>query len=240
MRVIIRVALAAALIVGDAAQAASLVAAGGGRSAEGERTSSYMDRYKRIVDQDEKTWKRVSASICAGCGAPPKPLEIARAVPLYKQVSREAQAASRQDPPAVAITQTSQKPRVQSAALQPARVKTVKTERLVRRSARLARLKSKRARYARLRLIREQKRLALIQARRAGQSLRLARRRNPLPSLKVAALDVDVQPSAAVSAGGQQPQPVPLPPRRPDALCTYDRGLVRAEGQWSVTCVSAQ
>ena len=240
MRVIIRVAMAATLIVGDAAQAASLVAAGGRRPANGEQTSAGLDPYKRIMEQDEKTWKRVSTSVCAGCGIPLKPLVIARATPLYKQASRNPDAAPAKGDATAEAAQTTQRPRIQTAALQRAGVKSRKAERLVRRYARLAAMKGKHARYARLRLIREHRRLALLQAQRASRALRATQRQHRAAPVRLAALQVPIQQGGPANSGDHQPRPVPLPPRRPDAVCTYDRGLVGAEGQWSVGCVGAQ
>ena len=73
MRLFIRIFLSAALVVADAAQATSIMAAeGGGKPAVGA-PSSYQSHAQSVVEKNESAWKRISASICTGCGSPPPP-----------------------------------------------------------------------------------------------------------------------------------------------------------------------
>lgn len=238
MRLLIHVAMAATLIVADAAQAASLVTAGANGQTRGGALQSSAERYKRITDRDVTNWRRISASICTGCGAPPPPLEIARAEPRYLQALRDAEAGTQQAEKAKS-TQPPTAPRIQSAAFQREKTERTRAERQVRRYARVAGRTRKHARYARQRLVQAPKRLALLQAQKERRTLRLSEIRRRAPAVRVAELQLGAQRDRGLNSG-DQPRPVPLPPRRPDALCVYDRGLVRAEVQGSEACVSSE
>jgi hypothetical protein len=234
MRVLVRTIMAASLIMADAAQAASLTATQGGQQAETQVTP-YEARLKNILDRDEKSWKRLSASICAGCGAPPPPLEIANATPSYVRAQREAAAAP--PPPATTASKHAARPAsVQSAALR--EYEGART-RVVRSSSTHVRLTAKArryARYARLRLIRHQRRLALLQAQRR-HALLAARAQQTAHRVRVAGLGLGGSEREEARFGDER-RPVPLPPERPDMLCADDRGVATTGFRPSSACVS--
>jgi hypothetical protein len=235
MRVLVRTIMAASLIMADAAQAASLTATQGGRQAENQVTP-YEARLKNILDRDEKSWKRLSASICAGCGAPPAPLEIAHATPLHVQAHREA-AAAKPRPEMAASTSTNQPASVQSAALREYEGARTRAVRSKLNHARLTAQARRYARYARLRMIRHQRRLALLQAQRR-HALHTARAQHTAHRVKVAALGLG-GPEREGARFGDERRPIPLPPERPNTLCADDRGLAMT-GARSSMCAGSR
>lgn len=235
MRLFIRLAMAIALIVGDAAQAASLVAIDS-RGDEGG-AASYTARAKQILDRDEKSWKRISASICTGCGTAPPPLEIASAVPNYLKIRRAA-AAEQTDKTVEAMPQQAV-PQTQSVALRSEQTARPQAARPNRSRTRLSARARKYARYARLRLIRRQMRLARLHDRSGMRPVRLSQTRRRARTVQVSVLELNGRWGDTQNSRNQ-PVPVPLPPSRPAALCAYDRGLVTAEAKLSVACTSSQ
>lgn len=241
MRIFIRTLMAASLIMADAAQAASLAAPRVRGEARQEQATPYETRMTNILDRDEKTWKRLSASICAGCGSPPPPLEIARATPMYVRAQREA-AAAKPAPMTTASTSATRPASVQSAALReyegaPGRAVRSKPSdvRLTAKARRYARY----ARYARLRMIRHQRRLALLQAqKRTHARLAASRTQHHAQRVRLASLGFGTS-ERAESRSGDERRPVPLPPQRPDTLCADDRGSAAA-GSRSSACVSSR
>lgn len=233
MRLLIRVTMAASLITADAAQAASLTAAQGRREAENQVTS-YDARLKGILDRDEKTWQRVSASICTGCGSPPPPLEIARATPLYVPAQRDA-AAVTPSPETTASTSAARLASVRSAALKEYEGGHTRVVRSKLSYVRLTARARRYARYARLRMIRHQKRLALLQAQRK-HALLAARAQHHAHRVRLASLGFGGSEHEEARSGDER-RPVPLPPPRPDMLCADDRGLATAGGRSSSACV---
>ena len=217
----------------DAAQAASLTATPSGRQAENQVTP-YEARLRGILERDEKSWKRLSASICAGCGAAPPASETANTVPLYVRAQRET-AAVKPAPVTTASTSGIRPASVQSAALReyegaPTRVVRSKPNH-VRSTARARRY----ARYARLRMIRHQRRLALLQAQRRHARL-AAQAQHTAHRVRVAGL-AEVPGSGTGYPGGER-RPTPLPPQRPDTLCADNRELATTGFRPSSVCVS--
>lgn len=169
MRLLIRITMAASLIMADAAQAASLTEAQGERQAANEQAASYQARFKNILDRDEKKWKRLSASICTGCGSPPPPLEITKTNPLYLPTRREADTGT-PDTEKAASTSATQPASIKSAALQEHRKGRTRVVRSARSSVRLAARAQRYAQYARLRMIRHQRHWALLRMRKQRQA----------------------------------------------------------------------
>lgn len=227
MRIFIRTIMAASLIMADAAQAASLTVAQGGRQAENQVTP-YEARLKNILDRDEKSWKRLSASICAGCGAPPPPLEIASATPSYVRARREAAAAA-PSPTTTASTSVTRPASVQSAALREYEGTPSRTVRSKPNHIRLTAKARRYARYARLRMIRHQRRLALLQAQRR-HALHAARAQHTAHRVRLAALGFSGSERVEAHSGDER-RPVPLPPQRPDTLCADNRGILTTDGR---------
>jgi hypothetical protein len=191
MRLLIRITMAASLIMADAAQAASLTEAQGERQAANERATSYEARAARLkntLDRDEKTWKRLSASICTGCGSPPPPLEIDRAGPLSLPTHREADTRT-PDTEKTASTSATQPASIKSAALQEHRKGRTRVVRSTRSSVRVTARVRRYARYAHLRMIRHQRHLALLQMRKQRQAhaLLASRARHHAHHVKLAA-----------------------------------------------------
>jgi hypothetical protein len=238
MRLLIRVIMAGSLIMADAAQAASLTEAQAERQAASQRATSYQARFKNMLDRDEKTWRRLSASICSGCGSPPPPLEIAKTTPLYLRTQR-AVAAGTPSLETTTSTSAAQQPSTQSAALQEHREGRTRVARSTRSSVRLTARARRHARYAHLRMIRHQRRLALLQAQKRKHALLASRARHHAHRVKLAALGFGA-PQREAPPSGEQRHPVPLPPPRPDMLCADDRGLVTAGDASASACVSAQ
>jgi hypothetical protein len=188
MRLLIRIIMAASLIMADAAQAASLTEAQGERQAANERAASYQARFKNILDHDEKTWRRLSTSICTGCGSPPPPREIAKAkslaLPTYHEADTRTPNAEK-----TASTSATQSTSIQSTALQERRNGHTRVVRSTRNSVRSAARAQRYVRYARLRMIRHQRRLALLQMRkqRRAHALLASRARYHPHHVKLAA-----------------------------------------------------
>jgi hypothetical protein len=231
MHLLVRTLMAASLIAADAAHAASLTATQARREAEKEQVTSYDARIKDILDRDERSWKRISASICVGCGSPPPPLEIVHATPSYPRAQR---AVATSKPATVTTASTADIPpaSAQSAALREyegARIRVVHSKPNRVRSAAKAR------RYARLRMIRHQRRLALLRAQRR-HAVPAAQAQHTASRVRMASLE-GVLGRETGYPGGER-RPTPLPPQRPDTLCADDRGLVKAGFRPSSVCVS--
>ena len=237
MRILIRTLMAASLIMADAAQAASLAMPQGGREAVKEQVTSYDARLKNILDRDEKSWKRVSASICAGCGSPPPPLEIARATPLYVRTQREAAVATPGPSTTTAPTAPATRPAsVQSAALREYEGERTRVVRSKPNHVRLTARARRYARYAHLRMLRHQRRLALLQAQKR-HALLASQARHHAHRVRLATMEFGTSEQGEGRSGDERP-PVPLPPPRPDTLCADNRGLVTSAARYA--CVSAQ
>lgn len=236
MRIFVRTLMAASLIMADAAQAASLATPQGRREAEKEQVTSYDARLKNILDRDERTWKRVSASICAGCGSPPPPLEIARATPLYVRAQRNAAAAT-PSPATTASAAATRPASVQSAALREYEGERTRVVRSKPNHVRLTAKARRYARYARLRMIRHQQRLALLRAQRRRHALLASRAQRHAHRVRIASLGFGASERGETGSSDER-RPVPLPPARPDTLCADDRGLVTSAARY--TCVSTQ
>jgi hypothetical protein len=229
MRLLVRVAMATTLIMADAAQAASLTATPG-RSAE-DPVSRYEARLQGILDRDARNWKRLSASICSGCGAPPPPSDIASATPLYIRAQREAAAAiSRSE--AAARKPAAKAAPIRSAALPglEERGRAARPRPSAVRSAKARR----HARYARLRMIRHQRHMALLQARR--RQAFAVETRHRAHRIRLAGLGIGTLGRGADHAGGER-RPRPLPPQRPVTLCADDRGLDTTDARSSSACM---
>lgn len=233
MRVLVRTIMAASLIMADAAQAASLTATQDGGVLESQ-AARYQARLKNILDRDEKSWKRLSASICAGCGSPPPPLAIAHATPLYVRTQREAIAAL---PSTEAATSN---PAIKPVSIRNAAVLHRKepshVERAKPNTARLAKAR-RHVRFARLRLIRHQRRLALLQAEKRRQAAAALTVRHQGSRIRLAGLGFG-GPGGGADRAGSERRPTPFPPPRPDMLCADDRGLSTAGIRSSSACIS--
>ncbi|MGH1570477.1 hypothetical protein ACRAWG_07100 [Methylobacterium sp. P31] len=238
MHLLFRIIMAGSLIMADAAQAASLTEAHGERQAANERAASYQARFKNMLDRDEKTWRRLSASICTGCGSPPPPLEIAKATPLYLRAQRAVEVGT-PGPETTASASAAQPAATQSAARQEHREGRSRVVRSTRSSVRLTARARRHARYARLRLIRHERRLALLRAQKRRHALLASRARHHAHRVELAALGFGASQREAPPSGDQR-RPVPLPPPRPDMLCADDRGLAAAGGASASACVGAQ
>lgn len=226
--------MAASLIMADAAQAASLTATQGGREMEGQATN-YEARLKNILDRDERNWRRLSASICNGCGSPPPALEIAHATPLYLRAQREAAAAA----PAPVTTVRTPTPRpasVQSAALREYEGGLARAVRSKASHARRTAQARRHARYARARIIRHQRRLAYLRAQKERQALIGVKAQQTAHRTRLAGLAGT--PGSGMGYPGGDRRPTPLPPPRPDTVCADDRGLATAGFRPSSACVS--
>lgn len=188
MRLLIRIIMAASLIMADAAQAASLTEAQDERQAANDRAASYQARFKYILDRDEKTWRRLSASICTGCGSPPPPLAIDKNKSLYMPHRREAETRT-PNTDKTASTSATQSASIQSTALHERRKGRTRVVRSTRSSVRVAARVRRHARYARLRMIRHQRHLALLQMRKQRQAhaLLTSRARHHMHHVKLAA-----------------------------------------------------
>lgn len=231
MRRLVRAVMAISLIAGDAAHAASLTEAPGGAGQHGPHAQA---RFQDLIDRDTATWKRLSASICRGCGDAPPPLEITRAAPLPVRDQREAVAAA-PDPGANAGRPTTRSVSLRSAGL-PARDGNRRGGlRAGSAPVRLTAQAHRYARSARLRTLRHQRRLALLRAQRKRYALRAPEGRNQTHRLRLAGLAPGFLGREADSPGGRRP--VPLPPQRPDALCADDRGLAAARIRPVSACI---
>lgn len=237
MRVLVRTVMAASLIMADAAQAASLAAPHGGGEAGKQQLTPYEARMTNILDRDEKSWKRLSASICTGCGSPPPPLEIARATPSYVRAQREAAAAT--SSPATTTSPSAERPAsVQSAALREYEGERTRAVRSKPNHVRLTARARRYARYAHLRMLRHQRRLALLQAQKRRHALLASRAHRHAHRVRLAALEFGTSEREGAHSGDER-RPVPLPPPRPDTLCADDRGLAAAGGRPSA-CISSE
>jgi hypothetical protein len=235
VRIFIRTLMAVSLIMADAAHAASLATPEGERKAETKQVASYDPRLKNILDRDERTWKRVSASICAGCGSPPPPLEIARATPLYMRAQRDTAIAT-PNPEATASTSAARPASVRRAALRAYEGKRTRVVRSKPMHMRVAARAQRYARYSRLRIIRYHRRLALLQAQRR-HALIASRAQHTAHLIRVAVLGLDGSERVEAYSADER-RPIPLPPARPDTLCADDRGLATT-GARSSTCVGS-
>lgn len=228
MRLLVRVTMAISLIVADAAQAASLAVPQGGRASE-DQVTNYEARLQRILERDERNWRRLSASICSGCGSAPPPSDLASATPLYLRARREAVAA---DPETVKTTSALRPVSARSATAQ-REDERGRAARAKPRPARWAKAR-RHVRYARLRMIRHQRRLALLQAQRKRRAAAVLAMRPSTHRIRLAGLPAGVFGSGAGTSGHER-RPTPLPPPRPDILCADDRGL-GAAGARPSTC----
>jgi hypothetical protein len=231
MRLLVRVTMAISLIVADAAQAASLAAPQGGRAAE-DQVTNYEARLQRILERDERNWRRLSASICSGCGSAPPPSDLASATPLYLRARREAVAGAT-EPEAVKTTSALKPVSTRSATAQ-REDERGRAARAKPRPARWAKAR-RHVRYARLRMIRHQRRLALLQAQRKRRAAAVLAMRPATHRIRLAGLPSGVLGSEAGTSGRER-RPTPLPPPRPDILCADDRGLGAAGARSSTTC----
>jgi hypothetical protein len=188
MRLLIRIIMAASLIMAAAAQAASLTQAQGERQSANELATNYEARLKNALDRGERRWKRLSASICTGCGSPPPSLEIAKAKPLSLPPPREADTGT-PDAQKTASTSATQPVSIQRTTLQEHREGRTRVVRSTRSSVRSAARAQRHARYAHLRMIRHQRHLALLQMRKQRQAhaLLASRARHQTRHVKLAA-----------------------------------------------------
>lgn len=237
MRLLIRVTMVASLITADAAQAASLTATQGGRGAESQATN-YEARFQNILDRDERNWKRLSASICTGCGSPPPPLEIARAAPLTGHAPRSTAAATL-GTETTGTTSVSKPNPIRNVALQEHGEERARGVQARPHATRLTVRTRRYARYARLRILRHHRHLALLQARKRRHALLALRARHHAHRVRLATLGFGPAERGEAHSGGE-PRPVPLPPERPDLLCADDRGTGAAGDHTSSACISSQ
>ena len=236
MHRLVRAIMAISLIAGDAAQAASLTEMPGGTPGGSRPAMSDQARLRDLVERDAQTWRRISASICRGCGAPPPALDIVRSHPLPVREPREAVAAA-PVPKAEPARPTLRPVSLHSADLPTqagARGRGVRSDPApVRLTARARRY----ARTARLRVLRHHRRLALLRAQRRHDAWLAAARRESAQRLKRAGPGAGFLRLAENHAGGDRHR-VPLPPQRPDTLCADDRALAMARIRPVSTCVS--
>lgn len=219
MRRLVRAVMAISLIAGDAAHAASLTEAPGGAGQHGQRVQA---RFQDLIDHDTATWKRLSASICRGCGDAPPPLEITRTAPLPVRDPRAAIAAA-PDPGANAGRPAKRSVSLRSAGLQARAGDRRGGPRAGSTPVRLTAQARRYARSARLRTFRPQRRLALLGAQRKRYARLAPEGGNQAHRPRLAGLAPGFRRREADSSGGRRP--VPLPLQRPDALCADDRGL---------------
>ncbi|MCJ2072097.1 hypothetical protein MKK75_25410 [Methylobacterium sp. J-030] len=234
MRCLVRAVMAISLIAGDAAQAASLTEGAHGPRGAGRQAMAEQARFQDLIDRDTATWKRISASICRGCGAAPPPLVITRAAPWPVRGEPEAVAAA-PDPGGNAARPATRPVSLRSAGLQTRggeRIGGLHAEGVsTRRTAQGRRY----ARSARLHTLRHRRRLALLRAQRRRYARLAPGGRNPAHRLRLAGLGTGFLPRSEGSSGDHRP--VPIPPKRPDALCADDRGLTTARIRLVSACV---
>ena len=235
MRRLVRAIMAISLIAGDAAQAASLTEMPGDTRGGSRPVVSDQARLRDLVDRDAQTWRRISASICRGCGAPPPALDIVRSNPLPVRAPREAVAAA-SVPEAAPARPTLRPVSLHSADLpthDATRGRSVRSDPTpVRLTARARRY----ARTARLRVLRHHRRLALLRAQRRHDARLAAERREAAAyRLKRGGPGAGFLRLAENQTGGDRRR-VPLPPQRPDTLCADDRALATARIRPVSTC----
>lgn len=235
MRRLVRAIMAVSLIAGDAAQAASLTETPSGARGATRPVVSDQARLRDLVERDAETWRRIAASICRGCGAPPPPLEITRSAPLPAPLpAREEVAAAPEARPARA---TLRPVSLRSAGLQPRDGARWRGPRADPAPVRLTARARRYARTAHLRALRHHRRLALLRVQRRRHALLAAERRNAAHRLKLAGLGASFLRPVEGRFGGDH-RPVPLPPQRPDALCAEDRALALARIRPVSACTS--
>ena len=231
MRAILRVALAAALMLTDATQSFSAMAA----SLEDNALGAYQARMKKTLDRDEATWKRLSSSICTGCGSAPKPLIIAPATITTMVPSGAEPSAAKAKEPEVA--QAATPPRSRSALQQRSRPRYASARRQVRSHTRLTSRARRHARYALLRRMREERRIARSAARYASRMPRITRSHRRTRLVAAAGNRLVSLESHWVSPRDRG-YPLPRRSRQRLALCAYDRGFFSVVGLWPNVCVT--
>ena len=231
MRAILRIALSAALMLTDATQSFSAMAA----SPEDKALGEHQVRMEKTLDRDEATWKRLSSSICTGCGPAPKPLIIAPPAfgPLVPS-SAEPAAARAKEPE---VAQAATPPRPRSALQQRSRPRYASARRQVRSHTQLTSRARRHARYALLRRMREERRIARPAARYASRLPRIARGHRR-PRLVAAAGNRLVSLESHWVSPRDRGYPLPRRSRQRLALCAYDRGFFSVVGLWPNVCVT--
>jgi hypothetical protein len=231
MRAILRVALAAALILTDATQSFSALAA----SLDDNALGAYQARMKRTLDRDEATWKRLSNSICTGCGSAPKPLIIAPpAFAAAASPGTETPAGKVREP---AIAEAATQPRSRSALQQRSRARYASARRQVRSHTRLTSRARRHARYALLRRVRDERRIARSAAQYASRLPRITRSHRRTRLVAATGNPLSLLQSNWVSPRDRG-YPLPRRSRQRLALCAYDRGFFSVVGLWPNVCVA--
>ena len=236
MRVILRVALSAALILTDATQSFAAMTA----TQDDNAAVAYERRMKKVVDGSDATWKRLSSSICTGCGSAPSPLVIdppslTAAVP--SSVTKPSVATANEPVTAQAAiplpsrTSEQRRPRARYAGVR----------RQTRSYTRLGWRGRRHARYAFLPRLHR----TVAQAHAAHSTTRHARRASRITwkhsRTQVAAV-ANARPVTRKSdwvSPRDRGYPLPKRSRQRYAICTYDRGFLAALGLERSVCVAA-
>lgn len=190
MRLLIRVMLSAVLILADAVQAATVLAAETGGLPADSVAPRYQQRMRGMLEKDASTWKRIVASICSGCGAPLPPSETARILPAYL-ANRNPEATTQPEPGSQSTIQSASA-LTQTAAPAKAKVRFASARRYVRARTRITRSVQRRARYALWRQHRHGMRIARLQPRNPrGAPLGLRNQQQVRSPVRLVALQND-------------------------------------------------
>lgn len=233
MHVIGRVLLSAALVVTDVGQILPATAAENGGWYGGTASGSSKPHLRHALTDGDAMWKRLSTSICIGCGGEQRPQAVAVA-PEDALLRRPlpASAVATKEPTVAPASSTSE---VKVVAAQPVRVRYTSTQRQAsRRRVQMAVRARQRSRLAALRAARKQRRLAQARLRYASQPSQTRRVQQQARSRRGYV-------QLASNWVSPRDRGYPLPPRsRPrPALCAYDRGFFTVAGLWPTTCVSS-
>lgn len=236
MQLAIRIILSAALIVVDVAQASAAVATERQAQPIAGALSSSPSHAQRVIQKTETAWKRLSASICTGCGAPPQSSQAALLTSrdVLGTKPNTLKTAGTTTP---VLTRVSARTWVKVADVQRARPHRASAQRHIRGHARLASIR-RRPRYALRHPTRRNWRFAHARVRSVTQFQRATR-----PYRLGYAVGRENARFAALGSNWVSPRdrgyPLPRRSRQRHALCTYDRGFLSVLGLWPTVCVSS-
>ncbi len=237
MQLVVRILLAAVLIVADAVQASSVIAAESRAKPMAGGPASYQDREKSMLEKSERTWKRLSASICTGCGAPPQPSQAALLTSRYG-VAPDPNSPKEAGLKKPEVAQPATRERSRVADERQIRSRHASARRQVRSRARLAAHVRGRTRYALRHPTRSYRRFARVWAQPVSLQPRMYRSHRRAHVTRRPYNHVVLLGSTWVSPRDRG-YPLPRRSRQRHALCAYDRGFFSVLGLWPRVCVSS-
>jgi len=203
---------------------------------QNDAAQGYQERVQKKLDDDERSWKRLTNSICVGCGTPS---QLMKAAPVNPGEVLARHSAPSGDLVAKALETAKTATHVRVAAASRKRLRYAKLRRqLLSRTQRVAHIRQ-RSRTASLHPAWSDRHVARARIRYAGQALRT--RRAQWQTRKVAAIR-----RRFVALGSnwvRRSDPGHSPPhriRQRYALCTYSYGAFFLPGLWPTACVSSR